>query len=57
MNNNFVQVDKKELAHIIGGRNSYDYIDSGQFSYDIGCTIANTKFFKRLRHSNQNICS
>ena len=48
MNNNFVQVDKKELAHIIGGRNSYD---------DIGCTIANTKFFKRLRHSNQNICS
>lgn len=57
MNNNFVQVDKKELAHIIGGRNSYDYIDSGKFGYDIGCTIANTKFFKRLRHSNQNICS
>ena len=35
MNNNFVQVDKKELAHIIGGRNSYDYIDSGQFGYDM----------------------
>ena len=33
MNNNFVQVDKKELAHIIGGRNSYDYIDSGQFVF------------------------
>ena len=39
MNNNFIQVDKKELAHIIGGRNSYDYIDSGQFGYDIGCQL------------------
>lgn len=45
--NIFVNLSEKESMKVVGGRTGMGSLQSGDFGYQIGCALANTKWFKK----------